>query len=61
MKNWQIYKRNRKTGIAEKAFKTWKPMTEKEADTVISKFRGTYQPIYTFFAAKIGSDLGRKL
>lgn len=57
MKNWQLFKRNKKTGIAEIAFPNWEPMTEREADNCANAYKGTYQPIYSFFAAKIGATL----
>lgn len=52
---WQLYKRCKETLIASKAFESWAPMTEKEADNCAKAFQGTYQPKFTFFAARIDS------
>lgn len=53
MKNWQLYKRNLKTGEVTKAHAPWEPMTEVEARNCERAYVGTYQPAFHFFASRI--------
>lgn len=52
IKEFQLFKHNHKTKKISKVHENWADMTEKEADTCLSKFSGVYSPVYSYFVAK---------
>jgi hypothetical protein len=51
---WQLYSQHKQTLEIRKAFKNWKPMTQKESETCLRKMMGD-QPKLRFFIAPITS------